>query len=412
MKPTILPTALACLAPFLAGCSVLPWGSSSSDVAASSDLSRSEWFELWLTERVELARADAGLPGIAVSVIGPDLEAHVAAGFADPVNEVPMTTSTPVRIASNTKTFVACAAIRLAERGELDLDGTIGPLLPFEWTQMLEADGYRCGEITVRQLLSHTSGLFEHVRTPGFMQRIQTQSDPEWTAEEQVRLCVEGGDPVGAPGERFDYSDTGYVILGTILERTQGKPLAKVVRNELGFRSLGLDSTWWELVEEAPAKADARAHQFLADVDTHDWHPSMDLFGGGGLLSTTEDLAEFYEALFEDDVFEEHGTLSDMLTPEGLPDGSPYRLGMFADRAGGKVAWQHSGFWGTYAVRVPSLSTSIAFVVTRQDGFTRAKALVDEIVLWLADPPPPPAPEPRPQPRPVPAAVTPTSADS
>lgn len=403
---------------------MMPWSSSSAEVSGPGTLSEEEWFEHWLNERVAELRESTGVPGVAVSVRSDRFDVHVADGWADPAAEVPMTTETPVRIASNTKTFVACTAIVLAERGELDLDARIGPLLPYEWTQMLEADGYPCSEITVRQLLTHTAGVFEHVRSPRFMQRIRTQSDPEWTADEQVRLAVAAGDPTGAPGERFEYSDTGYVILGRILERTQDAPLAEVVRTELGLHRLGLDSTWWELVEPEPSWAEPRAHQFLGDVDTHDWHPSMDLFGGGGLVSTTEDLAKFYERLFTDRVFDEHGTLSAMLSPEGLPDASPYRLGLFADRHDGRVAWQHSGFWGTYAVRVPSLSTSIAIVVTRQDAFPAGRALVEEIVAWLGDPPPQPeivaeaedGPEaaPAPKKRPVvrPTEVTPTSADS
>lgn len=343
-----------------------------------------ERVQLWLESRAEALIADPSVPGFAVSVRTPDASYDVASGWADGANGIEMTSATPVRIASNTKTFVAAATLRLVEQGELDLGASIGSLLPADWVEALDGDGYWTNAMTLRHLLTHTSGLAEHTRPAGFFDRIAQDSGHEWTPREQVWFALSEADPVGSPGEVFYYSDTGYVIIGQILERLQHRPLATVVREQLGFDAAGFSSTWWELFENAPEGAAARAHQWSGDLDTFDWHPSMDLFGGGGLLSSTADLADFYDQLFEGRVFEQHGTLSQMLSPAGLPSDSPYRMGMFTDTVGGEVAWQHSGFWGTFAVRIPSLETTIAFAVTQKTAFPAVRVFVDELVLYLA----------------------------
>ena len=84
-----------------------------------------------------------------------------AAGMADPEAGRSMTPETPVRIASNTKTFIAAAVLRLAEEGRLDIDDSIADHLPSEFVEMLEGDGYDTGAMTLRHLLTHTSGLFD-----------------------------------------------------------------------------------------------------------------------------------------------------------------------------------------------------------------------------------------------------------
>ena len=70
--------------------------------------------------------------------------------------------------------------------------------------------------------------------------------------------------PIGPPGAKFQYSDTGYVLLGEIIERTAGDSLAAVARRELGFDRLGLATTWWEIAEPAPAGARARASSWAS----------------------------------------------------------------------------------------------------------------------------------------------------
>ncbi|HEY5782760.1 MAG TPA: serine hydrolase domain-containing protein [Lysobacter sp.] len=290
------------------------------------------------------------------------------------------------RIASITKTYVAATALRLVEEGKLDLKAPITRYLPAAWTDLLAKDGYKPQQITVRHLLSHTSGLNDHAQAPQFIATIKTDSTTQWTRAIDVERLVQWTDPVGTPGEKYAYSDTGYVLLGAIIEHVSGQDLAKAVRKNLGLDRLGLPGTYWERLE--PARGRERAHQFFEGIDTYDWDPSMDLFGGGGLVATPQDLTVFFDALLEGRVFKKKDTLALMESPAGLPAGSPYRLGLLMYDFHGIPAVGHSGFWGTLVVREPGSGYTIAGAVTHREAFAQLKDLVDRYVQTVSKPGP------------------------
>lgn len=276
---------------------------------------------------------------------------------------------TTFRVASNTKTYVAATVLRLWEDGKIKLDESIRSYVDPAYVAMLDRDGYDTAKITVRHLLSHTSGIADHAQTRQFLDMIAKHPDNAWTRESQMEALVGWTDPIAAPGVKFYYSDDGYCLLGNIVERLTRKPLAAAVRTALHFDKLGLAATYWETQEPAAAHAGPRAHQFLGAHDTYDWNPSLDMYGGGGLVATPTDLARFLVALFDGKVFKHPATLRMMISKEGLPADSPYRLGIFEYDAGGVKAYGHSGFWGTAAMVVPSQHRAYAFAVTRQDMF-------------------------------------------
>jgi D-alanyl-D-alanine carboxypeptidase len=307
-----------------------------------------------------------------------------------------MTAGTPVRIASNTKTFVAATVLRLDEGRTLDLDDSIAEHLPGEFVAMLEGDGYDTGAMTIRHLLNHTSGLFDHTSGGRYMGAIVAEPLHRWTRAEQLRCAVDWGDPLGAPGEYFSYCDTGYVLLGAIIEEVTGMPLPDAVRRLLDFERLGLLSTWWENLESQPHWVPDRAHQFYGDIDTFAFDPSFDLYGGGGLVSTVGDLARFYRALLTGDVFDYFLTGSLMLAPRNdalaLPNASDhalppdaYGMGIWEDEVEGFVSFRHTGFFGTLAAYVPELDLVIT-VTTNQNLDEGARGeLVREVVRLAAD---------------------------
>jgi D-alanyl-D-alanine carboxypeptidase len=310
-----------------------------------------------------------------------------AAGLADPATGTPMTAAHPVRIASNTKTYVAATALRLWEKGALDLDDPISAHLSREPVESLLADGYRPEEITVRHLLTHTGGLFDHTDSPLYEEAIMADPRHRWTREEQLRGLVEWGDPLGGPGEIYSYSDSGYVLLGAVLERASGRPLHEAAREMLGYERLGLASTWWETLEPAPEGASERAHQFLGELDVTGFDPSFDLYGGGGLAATVGDMARFMRALFTGQVYDLPDTSETMLTtvpgaverPGGdrsrLPPGA-YRMGVWVQEIEGFTVYRHSGFWGTTALYAPELDLALAATVNQNRGREALAALV------------------------------------
>jgi len=315
--------------------------------------------------------------------LGPRWEG--AAGLADP--DTPMTSLHPVRIASNTKTYVAAAVLRLAEEGRLAVDDPIAAHLPDETIALLIDDGYRPDQMTVRHLLTHTSGLYDHSDSPKYGDAIMADPHHRWTRTEQVEAAIAWGDPWGPPGAVYTYCDTGYVLLGGIVEKVSGRPLAAAVRDLLQFDELGLAATWWEDLEPAPAGVPDRAHQYIDETDTFDFDPSFDLYGGGGLVATVADVALFYRALFSGGVFSDPATADLMLTTvEGArarPDADDaalapgtYRMGVWVVEIDGVTAYAHSGFWGTAAVFVPDLDLAVAATVNQN----KAKEAMWDIV--------------------------------
>jgi D-alanyl-D-alanine carboxypeptidase len=99
------------------------------------------------------------VPGEILTVRAPGIDQTVATGFADVDAQTPLEPDTPFRVASMTKTFVAAAVLRLVEEGKVNLDDPITDYLSAESLDVLRADGYDVDQITVRQLLQHTSGL-------------------------------------------------------------------------------------------------------------------------------------------------------------------------------------------------------------------------------------------------------------
>jgi D-alanyl-D-alanine carboxypeptidase len=302
---------------------------------------------------------------------------HDTRVFGDAAAAAPLKGDEGFRIASITKPYVAATVFRLAEADRVDLDAPITRWLPQAWTEQLERDGYQPGRITVRHLLSHTAGLADHAQTLQFLKEITGNPQQEWTRARDLARLVEWTDPLGAPGEKFAYSDTGYVLLGGIVEEVTGQDLPDAVRTQLAFDRLGLEHTWWERYDDPHGRG--RAHQSFQGADTYAWNPSMDLYGGGGLVASAADVATFFDALLDGRVFHKPETLAQMLSREGIPADSPYRFGLFVyDQAANSIG--HSGFWGTLVMREPVSGRTISGAVTDREDFPAMKAMMETYV--------------------------------
>lgn len=309
-----------------------------------------------------------GTAGFSAAIVdGPSAGKTFVGGEAEPGRAIVPATS--FRIASNTKTYTAVTVLRLWEDGKVRLDESIRNYVDPAFIALLEKDGYDTAKITVRHLLQHTSGIADHAQTKEFLEVVGRDHAYTWTRASQLEWLVKWTDPVGAPGEKFFYSDSGYCLLGNIVERLTKKPLAEAVRSAVGYDRLGLASTYWETQEPVAAKAGPRAHVFIEKNDVYHWNATLDMYGGGGLVSTPEDMARFLLNLFEGKIFKRPETLQMMISKEGVPAGSPYRLGIFEYDAGGVKAYGHTGFWGTGAMYVPSTRRAVAFAITNRDAF-------------------------------------------
>ena len=187
----------------------------------------------------------------------------------------------------------------------------------------------------------------------------------------QIKGCVEWGDPLGKPGEGYSYSDTGYVLLGHIIERVTELPLPIAVRQYLKLDVNNIQTVMWERGDSVDVPHNLRVHQLLEGTDTYDWNPTVDLFGGGGLVANPEGMARFYQYLFGGRVFKDSSTLELMLSTEGLPHDSPYRLGVFVKNIGNVEVYEHSGFWGTSVMFAPSLNLVVSGAVVEQQDYRK-----------------------------------------
>jgi D-alanyl-D-alanine carboxypeptidase len=327
-------------------------------------------------------RRDPRLPGEALAVDAPGLRIALAVGRADVARDTPLAPGTPFRIASVSKTFVAAAVLRLVEGGRLSLRDPVATHLTPGTLALLRADGYDPDRITVRQLLRHTAGLFDYASTDTYDERTAVDPGHVWTREEQLRLAMDLGDPVAAPGAAFHYSDTGYVLLGEIIEQVTGRPLAMAVRDLLHFERIGLADTYWEKLEAPPPGAAPLAHQYDGAFDNAALDASHDLHGGGGLVSTVADLVTFWRALFTGKVFREPRTLDTMTRVAGADRAAGAGLGVFTEQVAGERCYRHAGYWGTLATYCPRLDLAFARTTNQADdrGFDLApldRAVVD-----------------------------------
>ena len=226
-----------------------------------------------------------------------------ASGSATVDGSVPMAASDRFRVASVTKMFTAALVFLLVEDGRLLLDDPIDvwyPALP------------EAGQITIRMLLGHTSGIADYFDL--------VDQQQHWEPDALIQAAVAGGllDP---PGEAFHYSDTNYVLLARIVE----KITASTYRTELRRRLLDpllLDDTFLEGEEQIPggivqgARLNGDAYEDISDAID----PSLG-WAAGGLVSTASDLLRWTEALFGGHVLRRQ-SLDAMLAPATLNDGT------------------------------------------------------------------------------------------
>ncbi|MFT5890939.1 MAG: D-alanyl-D-alanine carboxypeptidase [Dokdonia sp.] len=327
--------------------------------------------------------------GISLTVISPQLgiDFSGASGYDSTTKEKSLAADQPFRIASLTKTFVATSILRLREKGLVNIDAPITDYISKEHSTILEKGGYDPSKITLKHCMMHTSGLFDYAEgNREYITEATKAPTKRWTRTEQIQWAMDHGTPQGQPGETFHYSDTGYVLLGEIIERKTGMGLAEGMRDLLKYDALGMSSTWLESLEDRPDGLPSSVKRYMQDLDASSWDNSVDLYGGGGLQSTTRDLVTFLQALFSNQIYEQPETLPVMLLKSEYT-GDPlaeYRLGFgyMKGKKTGIEAYMHSGFWGTFFMHFPDYTCSIAINHTTDDDNEVLQKVVD-YMRWL-----------------------------
>ncbi|OAJ56809.1 hypothetical protein A6V36_32860 [Paraburkholderia ginsengiterrae] len=238
---------------------------------------------------------------------------------------IPNTPETKFRIGSITKQFTAAAILRLAERGKLNVADRLGQYLPDapnSWH-----------DVTIHQLLTHTSGVPSYTSLPDFLSRISLE---ERTPEQIIGLTSD--QPLEfQPGVRFVYSNTGYILLGSIVENVSGQTYSAFLTDEF-FQPLGMVDSGYDHTSKI---VDRRAAGYTC-VDGRWRHArfiAMSLpYAAGGLYSTADDLYLWTKALMNGDVIQP-ARLEEMLRDHG----HGYGYGWFVGSDEGRTRVSHGG---------------------------------------------------------------------
>ncbi|HLK61479.1 MAG TPA: serine hydrolase domain-containing protein, partial [Chthonomonadaceae bacterium] len=275
------------------------------------------------------------IPGLSVAVVRDGKPVLMRGyGLADVERNVRASPDTVYELGSITKQFTAMAILMLVEEGKLGLDDKIRAFLsdlPAAWS-----------EVTVRNLLTHTSGIKNYTDIPDITKRWRN----DYTHEEIIKLV--SGDPLEfAPGEKWAYSNTGYFLLGMILEKVSGKPYGAFLEERI-FKPLGMTSTQ---VNDLGAIIPNRACGYtLADnsLRNADYASMTWPFAAGVLVSTVRDMAKWDAALTTGRLLKP-ASYRQMWTPVTLKDGKKAEYGFgwaISDYQGHKFISHNGGIPG------------------------------------------------------------------
>jgi D-alanyl-D-alanine carboxypeptidase len=268
-------------------------------------------------------------------------------------------------VASVTKTFVAVLALQLCEKGLVDLDAPIGRYLPVDLTRRIPAPvGVEpATAITVRQLLEHRSGLPDYWTDPPFVaDRPATNEFLVAFLRDRQRFWkpleildfVSRLTPAARPGQRYHYTDSGYLLLGLLIEQVVARPLPAYVRATL-LDPLGMKHTYWSYYERAPVST-RQSHRYEGADDLDGEVRQTAEWGGGGLVSSAQDLAIFMRALVEGRVLGAGLLQNEMCRWRHTNErGTDYGLGLFRVRLRGNLGelWGHDGHGNAFTFYWP-----------------------------------------------------------
>jgi D-alanyl-D-alanine carboxypeptidase len=229
-----------------------------------------------------------------------------AAGIASQDNQVSMTKDTPIYIASITKLYTATAIMRLYEKGALSLDDPMSKYLPERLIQgihVYKGKDYS-HEITIKQLLSHASGIADYYTEKpkggkSLFELFLEEPERSWTVDETIERARKDLKPNFPPGTAASYSDTNFQLLGKIIEAVTSKPL-HIVFEEFFFRPLGFKHTWLIGRSQPQVASSAQpADVFDKDMNITKTRANGAYWADGGLVSTAEEMIIFLKALNE-----------------------------------------------------------------------------------------------------------------
>ena len=335
-------------------------------------------------------------PGATVGVVLADGESFgLAVGYSDRDAKTPMKPTDRMLAGSVGKTFALATAMQLVKEGKIGLDDKIEKYFGKEpWFDRLP----NSRDITVRQLMNHTSGLVRYEFKETFTNDLTANPMKVWTPEERLAYLF-GEKAKFEPGKGWDYSDTNYIVLGMIIEKVTGRKFYDEANRRV-IRPLKLKNT---IPQEGPVmKGVVQGYagpsnpfggkDAMIENGKFVVNPQLE-WTGGGYASTAEDLARWAKFMYEGKAFDASllpqvldGVAAPMLGRE-----TKYGLGVIIRQTQAGTSWGHSGFFPGYLTDMmyfPDRRIAIAIQVNTSVGQNLGKPLgrmVVELVQAIKD---------------------------
>jgi D-alanyl-D-alanine carboxypeptidase len=277
-------------------------------------------------------------------------------------NDIPINEKYQYNIASITKTLVASIILQLEEEGKLSVNEKAGKYLKktdflrFPEIHLLNDTSY-ADYITIQNLLQHTSGIADIFTDAAtrfnisvfFHRKRQYTTKTFFDRFYKYKL---NRNPYNKPGEGYHYSDINYMLLGFIIEEVTGKSLPQAIRERILVK-LNMNDTYFEYYEPVHGIG-MRIDAFLNRINMTEKINTSYEWGGGGLVSTTKDMAVFIESLFNLELFQNCATLDKMIDFSVTEKyKSNYGMGIYKYKLNGKVFYGHGGFYGSILIYDP-----------------------------------------------------------
>ena len=320
-------------------------------------------------------------PGLVVAVTRDGTLVHQAAyGMADLAQGVPLGPRTVMRIGSQTKQFTVLLTLLLEREGRLSLDDPVHRHVP--WLPPTPSP------VTLRQLAANTSGLRDFLE-------LLTWSGSPWpspaTRADIREILARHAEVNFLPGEQMIYSNTGFLLLGEIVEQVAGQPLDALVRERL-TGPLGMDDTVMQPRDSMILRRGAMHHTRGPSGAWERAHWGFELGSEGGMSSTLEDMLR-WQAFLASPSPEVAPLLDRMAVPERFPDGSPsmYGLGLVVARYRGLLNVGHGGGVAggrSESMRFPDGRLGVVILGNRDDlaPYALARRIADRVLADTLEP--------------------------
>lgn len=285
-----------------------------------------------LQNKIDSFRIANNLKGISASVIYPGMGTWKGVTGISHTG-TPITSDMLFGIASNTKLFTGVLLLKIAENNIIQLDDSLHQYLP----TFNNIDS----NITVRQLLNHTSGLDDVTSVPGYPDSMLTNPNRIFTANE---LMTWAGPPLFPAGTGWDYCNTNYLLAGMIAKSATGQSYSQLLRDSI-LTPLQLDSTFLDVYETILYPV---AHPWQAGVNNNSiprTSVNSAAWAAGAMYSTSGEMVQWYNALLNGQVLNSN-SFNEMTTFVGSGN---YGMGISQATVIGRTVWTHGGtIWGGY----------------------------------------------------------------